>query len=93
LVVKHQEWISQLSPHKKLGNPVLTHAGKISAELAQKKALEEYEVYRKKSLDELSDVEKQFIASIEQAQEKLKIAGTTQPQKSETLANKKHSVQ
>jgi hypothetical protein len=52
---------------------VLTHAGKISAELAQKKALEEYDMYRKKSLDELSEVETQFIASIEQATEKLKL--------------------
>ena len=55
---------------------VLTHAGKISAELAQKKALEEYDAYKQKSLDELSGVEKQFIASIEQANEKLKIAST-----------------
>jgi hypothetical protein len=51
---------------------VLTHAGKISAELAQQKAMAEYELYRKKSDDELSEVEKQFIASIEEANKKLK---------------------
>lgn len=51
---------------------VLTHAGKISAELAQQKALEEYDTYKSKSVNELSEVEKQFITSIEQAQNKLK---------------------
>jgi hypothetical protein len=51
---------------------VLVYAGKISAELAQRKALTEYEAYKKKTDDELSEVEKQFIASIEQANKKLK---------------------
>ncbi len=46
--------------------------GKISAELAKKKAEAEYELYKKKSADELSEVDKQFIASIEQANKKLK---------------------
>lgn len=51
---------------------VLTHAGKISAELVQQKALAEYETYKRKSDDELSEVEKQFIASIEQAEKQVK---------------------
>lgn len=51
---------------------VLTSAGKISAELAQKKALTEYDNYKRKSADELSEVEKQFIASIEKAHKQLK---------------------
>ena len=51
---------------------VLTHAGAISASLAGQKALTEYEAYKGKTADELSAVEKQFIASIEQAQNELR---------------------
>jgi hypothetical protein len=69
-----KEWIEVLDGFIKMSRQeVLTHAGKISAELAHRKALAEYETYRKKSDEELSDVEKQFIASIEQANEKLKL--------------------
>lgn len=53
---------------------VLTHAGKISAGMAQTKALNEYEAYKIKSDDDLSEVEKQFIASIAKAQQQLKAA-------------------
>lgn len=68
-----KDWIDVLDGFIKMSRQdVLTHAGKISAELAQKKALAEYETYKKKSDDELSEVEKQFIASIEQANKKLK---------------------
>ena len=69
-----KEWIEVLDGFIKMSRQeVLTHAGKISADLAHRKALAEYETYRKKSDEELSDVEKQFIASIEQANEKLKL--------------------
>lgn len=70
-----KDWIEVLDGFIKMSRQeVLTHAGKISAELAQQKALAEYEAYKnkKKSEDELSEVEKQFIASIEQANKKLK---------------------
>ena len=67
-----KEWIEVLDGFIKMSRQdVLTHAGKISAEIAQSKALAEYETYKSKSADELSEVEKQFIASIEQAQKKL----------------------
>ncbi|HPW90724.1 MAG TPA: RhuM family protein, partial [Paludibacteraceae bacterium] len=67
-----KEWIDVLDGFIKMGRQdVLTHAGKISAEIAHRKALAEYETYKSKSADELSEVEKQFIASIEQAQKKL----------------------
>jgi hypothetical protein len=79
-----KDWIEVLDGFITMSRQdVLTHAGKISAELAQKKASEEYDAYKRKSLDELSEVEKQFIASIEQAKEKLKIAGTSQPLKTD----------
>ncbi len=68
-----KDWIEVLNGFIKMSRQeVLTHAGKISAELAKKKALIEYESYKKKSDEELSEVEKQFIASIEQARKKLK---------------------
>ncbi|MCX7875067.1 MAG: virulence RhuM family protein [Melioribacteraceae bacterium] len=68
-----KDWIEVLDGFIKMSRQeVLTHAGKISAELAQQKALAEYEAYKKKSEEDLSEVEKQFIASIEQAQKKLK---------------------
>ena len=46
---------------------VLKHAGKISAQLAQQKASSEYETYISKSKDDLSEVEKQFLSSIDDA--------------------------
>ncbi|MFN4233719.1 MAG: virulence RhuM family protein [Bacteroidia bacterium] len=68
-----KDWIEILDGFIKMSRQdVLTHAGKISAELAQKKALQEYEAYKKKADEELSEVEKQFIDSIEQANKKLK---------------------
>lgn len=68
-----KDWIEVLDGFTKMSRQeVLTHAGKISAELAQQKALTEYNAYKSKSADELSEVEKQFIASIEQAEKQLK---------------------
>jgi hypothetical protein len=68
-----KDWILVLDGFIKMSRQdVLVNAGKISAELAQRKALAEYEAYKQKTDDELSEVEKQFIASIEQANKKLK---------------------
>lgn len=68
-----KDWIEVLDGFTKMSRQeVLTHAGKISAELAQQKALTEYNSYKSKSADELSEVEKQFIASIEQAEKQLR---------------------
>jgi hypothetical protein len=68
-----KDWIEVLDGFIKMSRQdVLVNAGKISAELAQRKALAEYEAYKQKTDDELSEVEKQFIASIEQANKKLK---------------------
>lgn len=68
-----KDWIEILDGFIKMSRQdVLTHAGKISAELAQQKALTEYNAYKSKSADELSEVERQFIESIEQAEKKVK---------------------
>ncbi len=68
-----KDWIEVLDGFIKMSRQdVLTNAGKISAELAQKKALAEYHNYKSNSADELSEVEKQFIAAIEHANKQLK---------------------
>lgn len=73
-----KDWIEILDGFIKMSRQeVLTHAGKISAEIAQRKALAEYEAYKNKANDELSEVEKQFIASIEQAHKQLKAVNKT----------------
>lgn len=68
-----KDWIEILDGFIKMSRQeVLTHAGKISADIAQQKALAEYSTYKSKLADELSEVEKQFIASIEQAEKQIK---------------------
>ncbi len=51
---------------------VLTDAGKISAELAEKKAFTEYSTYKQKTFDELSLVEKHFLEAIENTEKEIK---------------------
>lgn len=68
-----KDWIDVLNGFMKMSQQnILADAGKISAELAQQKALAEYETYKSKPQDELSEVEKQFLASIEQAEKQVK---------------------
>ncbi|MBX3042720.1 MAG: virulence RhuM family protein [Candidatus Kapabacteria bacterium] len=68
-----KDWIEVLDGFIKMSRQeLLANAGKISAELAQKKADSEYELYKSKTINELSDVEKQFIESISNTQKKLK---------------------
>jgi hypothetical protein len=68
-----KDWTEVLDGFIKMSRQdVLTHAGKISAEIAQKKALAEYATYQNKSDKDLSEVEKQFIASIEEANKHVK---------------------
>ncbi len=79
-----KDWIEILDGFIKMSRQdVLTHAGKISAELAQQKALAEYEAYKRKADEALSEVEKQFIASIEQANKKLKAINPKSKKKEE----------
>ena len=67
------DWIDVLDGFIKMSRQnILTDAGRISAELAEKKALAEYSVYKSKQPDELSEVEKQFLESIDNARKLLK---------------------
>ena len=66
------DWIDTLDGFLKLSkHEILTHAGKISAAAAEKKAKEEYRKYKKLQSAELSRGEKDYIAALESAEQKL----------------------
>ena len=67
-----KDWIEVLDGFIRMSRQdILTDAGKISAELARQKALSEYDSYRGKSNLELSEVEKQFLTSLEKTLKQL----------------------
>jgi hypothetical protein len=68
-----KDWIGILDGFMRMSQQtILEDAGKISADLAQRKALTEYEHYKNKASDELSEVERQFLTSIEVAEKYVK---------------------
>ena len=67
------DWIAKLDDFMKIsGREVLSHAGKISHEIAMLKVKEEFGKFTERSKNELSPVEKHFLASIDDAAKKLK---------------------
>lgn len=67
-----KDWIEVLDGFIKMSRQdVLIDAGNISAELARQKALTEYDNYGKISESELSEVEKQFLDSLEKTRKQL----------------------
>lgn len=67
------DWIRKLDDFLRMSeNEILNQAGKISHEQATKKALLEYEKYKKRTKNELSEVEKHFIESLDKTAKKLK---------------------
>lgn len=68
-----RDWIQKLDDFLRLsGKELLTHAGKISAELAKQKANAEYDKFKERTRNELSPVEIHFIENFENEQRKLK---------------------
>lgn len=68
-----RDWIQKLDDFLRLsGKELLTHAGKISAELAKQKANAEYDRFKERTRYELSPVEIHFIENFENEQRKLK---------------------
>lgn len=68
-----KDWIQKLDDFLKLsGKELLTHAGKISAELAKQKADMEYDKFKERTALELSPVEIHFLENFEKEQKKLK---------------------
>jgi len=59
------QWITRLDDFVRLsGREILTHAGRISAEIAQAKAETEFEVYRRQQLSSPSLAEQDFEAAV-----------------------------
>lgn len=68
-----KDWITKLDAFLNISErDILTHAGKISSELAQAKASEEYSRFHARSINEMSEVEKHFIESVEKTEKLLK---------------------
>lgn len=67
------DWISKLDEFMKISErEILTHAGKVSHEIAILKANEEFEKFTERTKNELSQVERHFIESIDGTMKKLK---------------------
>lgn len=68
-----KDWIQKLDEFLTLsGKALLTHAGKISAEIAKQKADREYDKFKERTTYELSPVEVHFLENFEKEQKKLK---------------------
>lgn len=67
-----KDWVQKLDDFLRLSNrELLTHAGKISAEIAKRKADAEYDKFRERTKYELSPVEIHFIDQFESEQKLL----------------------
>jgi hypothetical protein len=67
-----KDWLERLDDFLRVSRKeLLTHAGKISREVAEKKALSEFARYRERTAGELSPVERHFLESLEQKQKEL----------------------
>ncbi len=68
-----KDWIERLDNFLKMtGKDILDHAGKVSHEQAMQKARKEYLVFKERTKNELTKVEKDFIEHIEHSVKKLK---------------------
>lgn len=67
-----KDWLAKLDDFIKMtGSELLENPGKISKLEAENKALAEYAKYKETIKDELSEVEKHFLASVKQTQKQL----------------------
>ena len=67
-----KDWIQKLDDFLKLsGRELLSHVGKISAEVAREKASLEYDKFRRRTADRLSPVEIHFLENFERERRKL----------------------
>ena len=68
-----KDWIVILDDFLRISRKdILTHAGKISAQLAKAKADAEYDKFKERTANELSQVEIHFIENFEREQKRLK---------------------
>jgi len=67
-----KDWLERLDDFLKASRKeLLNHAGKISHDLAEKKALTEFAKYKKRTIEELSPVEKHFLENLEKQQKEI----------------------
>ena len=67
-----RDWVAKLDDFLHMSDSeVLQNAGSISHEMALEKAKTEYDIYRKQTADELSQVEKDFLDSVKKTQKML----------------------
>lgn len=67
-----RDWVAKLDDFLHMSDSeVLQNAGSISHEMAQEKAKTEYDIYRKQTANELSQVEKDFLDSVKKTQKML----------------------
>jgi hypothetical protein len=67
-----KDWLERLDDFLRASRKeLLNHAGKVSHEVAEKKALAEFSKYKARSIGELSTIEKHFLESIETTQKEL----------------------
>ena len=68
-----KDWVERLDEFLKMtGNNILINAGKISHDMAIEKAYNEYENYKLQRINELSQVEKDFLKQIDNKEKQLK---------------------
>lgn len=68
-----KDWIERLNDFLKMtGKDILDHAGTISHEKAIEKAHDEYLIYKKQTINELSKVEEDFMKHLERTEKMLK---------------------
>lgn len=71
-----KDWIEEVDDFAgRYGQGMLIDSGKVSHKQAIEKANEEYEKYKKKTVDELSPVETAFLETVKETQKKLKDGG------------------
>ena len=67
-----KDWLERLDDFLRVSRKdLLTHAGKISHEIAEMKALSEFSKYKERMLNELTPIEKHFLESIENKQKEI----------------------
>lgn len=67
-----RDWVAKLDDFLHMSDSeVLQNAGSISHEMALEKAKTEYDIYRKQTVNELSQVEKDFLDSVKKTQKML----------------------
>jgi hypothetical protein len=70
--MKMSDWVKELDEFcEKFGKGILEGTGSVSHDQAQNKALKEYEIYKKKINNALSDIEKKYIKNLKNTQKKI----------------------